>query len=490
MNPIIQKVSAPQKAMLQSTAAVNLFLAGIGSGKSHLNGIKSYQLVRMFPDSTGFIGANFYDQLNTSTLFRIREYWKSVGIIEYDKESCTYGQYVIGKRPPLHFNTKTHNFKSYDNIISFVNGAVIFVGSMDNAKSHEGKELSFAFLDETKDTEESDVKEIIVGRLRKKGMYLVDGKLSTTGRDNQQYNPLYITTSPAKTPWIAEWFNLDNYVNEIAAKIYSKTEFFQKQINDKFVTISSTWHNVNNVGENYINSVLANNTEEKGRSLIYGNPFSTTGGEFYSSFSRLNHVGKYGYKKDIGLHITFDQNSVPYNSCSVWQVEKINDVWECRCIDEICLENPRNSTEEVCDEFALRYNSHSAGAYYYGDASGKSRSTMNKDFKHHYEIVQYKLRRFWNNASDKTCFSNPSVTKRRDFINALFENKFPIKIFIDESCKNMISDLMYLKQDIDGTKKKEIVKDKDTGDKYQKWGHLSDGMDYLLTELFKNFYNG
>jgi hypothetical protein len=49
---------------------------------------------------------------------------------------------------------------------------------------------------------------------------------------------------------------------------------------------------------------------------------------------------------------------------------------------------------------------------------------------------------------------------------------------------------MYLKQDVDGTKKKQIVEDKDTGDKYQKYGHLSDGMDYFLTELFKDYYNG
>jgi hypothetical protein len=80
------------------------------------------------------------------------------------------------------------------------------------------------------------------------------------------------------------------------------------------------------------------------------------------------------------------------------------------------------------------------------------------------------------------------VPKRRDFINAMFENKYPVRLMIDESCKNTIADLMYLKQDIDGTKKKNIIKDKDTGDKYQKYGHCSDAMDYFLTELFQNYY--
>ena len=72
------------------------------------------------------------------------------------------------------------------------------------------------------------------------------------------------------------------------------------------------------------------------------------------------------------------------------------------CIDEIALENPRNSTEEVCEEFMLRYASHKSGLYYYGDASGKSRSTMNRDFKHHYEIVDFKLEQYLNNGSDRT----------------------------------------------------------------------------------------
>lgn len=490
MEPIIQDVSAPQKAMLKSTASVNLFLAGIGSGKSHLNGIKSFQLVKIFPEATGFIGANFYDQLNTSTLFRIREYWKSIGITDYDKESNPYGQYVIGKKPPAHYNTRTHSFKSYDNIISFINGAVIFVGSMDNAKSHEGKELSFAFLDETKDTEESDVKEIIIGRLRKKGMFLVDDKLSTSGNDSQQFNPLYITTSPGKTPWISEWFSLDNYVNEIAEKIYSKTDYFQKRIGDKFVTISSTWHNVRNVGENYINNILNNNTEERGRALIYGNPFSVTGGEFYSSFNRLKHVGNFRYDPDIPIHISFDQNTVPYNSASIWQVKKVNELWLSLCIDEIALENPRNSTEEVCEEFMMRYPNHKAGLFYYGDASGHNRSTMNKEFQHHYDIIAYKLKHYLNNGSDRTLFSNPSLVKRRDFINLIFEEKLPIRIYIDESCKKMIADLMYTKQALDGGKDKHIVTDKDSGEKYQKYGHFGDNLEYMCVELFKNYYNG
>jgi hypothetical protein len=492
MNNIIeleQEVNEPQFAIFQSTAPINLFLAGVGAGKTYLDGLLSKQLISKFPIVKGGIFANTYDQLNTSTLFRIREYWSSTGMTEWTKENPS-GCYVSGKEPPQHWKECKRNFDRFNNIISFYNGGLIFTGSLDNAVMHSGKEMGWAILDETKDSREEDVKEIILSRLRQPGMYLVDGEIKSKGLQNQQWNPMYISTSPAKVPWISEWFELEKYIDEISAKIYSDKTFFQKAFKDKFVTISSTYHNVHNVGENYIKKLLEENTDERGKALVYANPFATTGGEFYSSFNRLRHVVNVRYDPELALHISFDQNTVPYNSASIWQIEKINDLWVITCIDEIALENPRNSTEELCEEFMMRYPNHKSRLYFYGDASGKARSTMNKDFKHHYEIVAFKLRKYLNNDSDRTLFSNPSLIKRRDFVNLLFEEKLPIRVYIDESCKKMIGDLMYTKQALDGGKDKHIVTDKDSGEKYQKYGHFGDNMEYLLVELFKNYYNG
>jgi len=486
---IEQVISKPQMSILTSVARINLFLAGVGSGKTFLDGTISRNLISRFPEVRGFIAANTYDQLNTSTLFRIREYWASTGITEWSKENPS-GTYVSGREPPQQWTKCKRNFDRFNNIISFCNGGLIFTGSLDNAVMHSGKEFAWAILDETKDSKEEDVKEIILSRLRQPGMYLVNGVVQNKGNIEQQWNPMYISTSPAKTDWLTTWFDLEKYIDEISAKIYSDKTFFEKEFGDKKAVISSTYHNVHNVGQNYIDNILANNTEERGKALIYANPFVTTGGEFYSSFDRLRHVSNVRYDSDLAIHISFDQNTVPYNSASIWQITRKGEIWDMRCIDEIALENPRNSTEEVCEEFICRYPNHKAGLYYYGDASGKARSTMNKDFKHHYEIVEYKLRKYLINLSDRTMIKNPSVIKRRDFVNVIFEDKLPIRITIDEGCRKLIADLMYLRQALDGTKDKTIVTNKDTGEKYQKYGHLSDGMDYILVELFKEYYEG
>jgi hypothetical protein len=49
---------------------------------------------------------------------------------------------------------------------------------------------------------------------------------------------------------------------------------------------------------------------------------------------------------------------------------------------------------------------------------------------------------------------------------------------------------MYTKQALDGGKDKHIVTDKDSGEKYQKYGHFGDLIEYELVELFKAYYNG
>ena len=488
---IEQVISKPQMSILTSTARINLFLAGVGSGKTFLDGVLSRHLVSKFPDCRGGIFANTYDQLNSSTLFRIREYWASTGMTEWTREN-PHGTYVSGKEPPGHWSKCKRNFDRFNNIISFCNGGLIFTGSLDNAVMHSGKEMAWAVLDETKDSKEEDVKEIILTRLRQSGMYLVNGKITNQGTINQQWNPMFISTSPAKTPWIAEWFELERFIDEISAKIYSDKTFFEKEFGDKKAVISSTYHNVHNVGQNYIDNILKNNSDERGAALIYANPFTQTGGEFYSSFDRLRHVGNVRYDSQLPIHISFDQNSVPYNSAGISQIARDFKTgnWEWRFIDEIALVNPRNSTEEVCEEFIQRYPNHKAGLFFYGDASGHNRSTLNKDFSHHYEIIAYKLRKYLINDSDRTLVVNPSVVLRRDFINKIFEDKLPIRVIIDESCHYLISDMMYCKQALDGGKDKHIVTDKETGEKYQKYGHFGDLFEYMAVELFKTYYNG
>lgn len=477
--------SRPQEYIVTSTQDVNLFLAGVGSGKTHLGGFISGYLLQNFPQAFGFIGANTYQQLTTSTLYRTREVWKD--IFGWEEEV----DYVIGKKPPKHYNTEYHNFDDYGGIMSFRWGAVAFKGSLDNAKAHDGKEFAWAILDETKDSREADVKDTILTRLRKPGIY-VDANYQLTDQqydldtleENRGYNPLYILTSPAKVRWINEWFELDEYQHEILSMIYNQGDFFVREFSDKCVVISSTYHNEENLPKGYIPRIINNHSEEGARRLIYGNPFVKAGGEFYSSFSRLEHVKTVEFNPKLPIHISFDQNVVPYITMTCYQVEEVDGFMEVRQFDELCLKNPNNKTSKLCLEFIRRWGSKcQSGLFFYGDPSGRRADT--RSIEHDYIIVERLLRRYLNNKSNRVPYKHPAVLKRKDFANDMMDGVHNFKLIIDPKCKNSIADFEFVKEDHNGKKSKEKYKDPETGTTYEKHGHTSDSFDYFICEMFK-----
>ena len=492
MKEVIQKlkVSNPQADIFESTNPINLFLAGVGSGKTHLGGIISGRLTSTFPQAIGLIAANTHEQLTKATMVRVKEAWKTLGLVEVN-ERTGKGDYCVGKKPPKWFK-KFIDFDDYGNIITFYWGATIFKSSLENYKALEGIEIGWAILDETKDTREEAVREVIIQRLRQQGIY-ADENGFTTDSSCESVNPLYILTSPAKVDWMNEWFEFDLFEEEILSKIYSRTDYFAKQYSNKFVTISSTYHNEHNLSNTYLSNLLINHTTrdggltESGKRLIYANPFVKAGGEFYSSFDRTRHVGKVEFVDNVPVHLTYDFNVAPYMTLTCWQILRIKRIIWVRCFAEYCLSNPNNSSEAVSLAFKRDYEKKLGhGIFFYGDPGGRKRDTRSR--KNDYMIIQQVLRQYVNNFSNRVARRAPPVLARRDFANNCFDEKYEIRILLDENCKKTIADFEYVKEDVDGTKLKQMYKDTETGQSYEKYGHTSDAFDYLLCQVFKEIF--
>lgn len=478
------KVSQPQEVILKSTKSLNLFLAGAGSGKTHSSGLLASDFIINFPKAIGFIGANTYQQLSKSTLKNIFEVWHSTFGWENERH------YVVDKIPPKNFVTNGQKLKSYDGTISFNNGAIIFTASLDNYKAIDGTEIAWALLDETKDTREEAITDVILWRLRQKAIYLLNGELFDYPKEGSKgFNPLYVFTSPAKVDWINEWFELSNKYDEITKKIFSKTEFFYWEDDVKCVTISSTYHNEDNLPKGYIESKIEQfkGNQDKIDMLIYGSPIAKTGGEFFNQFNRLTHVKFTPLLPDINIHISLDFNVVPYITMTCWQIVKSKEKYQVRAFDEFCLPSPKNNTEDLCLEFMAKYLSkESPSLYYYGDASGSNSSTVSKE--HNFDILERVLKKHLNDNSNRVMKSNPSVSGTRDFINKMYAGGYDIEIQIDPKCKNLILDNEFLKEDPTGGKLIQHASDKVTGQRYEKYGHTSDSMRYFLVSAFNNLY--
>ena len=115
-----------------------------------------------------------------------------------------------------------------------------------------------------------------------------------------------------------------------------------------------------------------------------------------------------------------------------------------------------------------------------GDPAGLQRSTTNEDGVNNYTIIVDTFGKGILRPKVKLLRKQPPQVTRCEFINELFEEYGGWKILIDIRCRKLTQDLIYQTKNEDGTKNKQKVTDPKSGVKFEKFGHLSDCLDYLL----------
>jgi hypothetical protein len=493
------ELSAPQASFLSATTDRNLLHCGQGFGKTHIEGIISALFVKHLPGAIGMIGANTYGQLSESTLFRVFQVWKIYfGWSEWTLNN-TSGFYVIDKKPPVTFKSHGYTFLSNSNKIFFKNGAVIMTVSLDNYMAIDGREVAYAILDETKDTSETAVKEVITRRLRAPGIHIKkdydfakdffpfcekDDERATT-----QANPLYIFTSPSKEEWLSLMFTLEKYRNEIERSIFNPQDYFYLKTVYQTIVVASAYHNQHNLPSDYISSALRELTKDRADMLVYGSPFGKSGVEYYANWNRTVHVRPLQYEQDHPLHISFDFNVNPYMTMIVKQLVIVGDRYEGRTIREYCFASPHNSIEAVCRAFDDEFGHLCGpGLYYYGDASGKNTLPI-EEVRNYYKVIERALSHLLHGNSKRLLRKNPNhrasskgTLGRRDFMNKMLNGILSVDHVVDPSCKNVIADFEFTKEDANGAKlkKKEMIQ----GVSAEKYGHTSDAEDAFYCYLF------
>ncbi len=492
------KLSIPQIKALQCRKPLVLVMAGQGGGKSFGIGLRSANYVRFFPKMVGMIAANTYMQLTQSTLVEVRRVWKNLfGITEYDKNGNPNGVYVLGKKPPIHF-LKYHEFDDYRGIISFRNGAVIFTASLENYLAHEGKTIGWAELDETKETKEQAVKQVILARLRQVGLYYdTNGTMVYSinpAPGLTPYNPCVINTSPAEgtVDWLEQMFDLKNRDEEILEAILPTDSYYFREFDSKAVVIYSAFWNAQNLPANFIENRKSQLSEGEQLKFIYGYPFSKTGGEYFHEFSRTVHVKPVVRDMNIPDHLTYDFNVYPYMTLLSCQIVETEGEFNFHFLKEYCHKPPNNSTESVTRGFVDDNLGRIKDVFYYGDAMGTRQIEGFGSGVTRFDDVRKTLGYYVSDESDRTSRSNPGVNKRRNLINRVFAGKFflgpkKVNIIINGfECPELVRDLTYLKQGVNG-KHKEKVKDENTGVYYEKLGHTSDAMEYLICYILEEY---
>jgi hypothetical protein len=284
--------------------------------------------------------------------------------------------------------------------------------------------------------------------------------------------------------------------NEIFTDIESNIQ--SKQINDKGDTIvlrTCYLDNIWIVGDGKVGGfidhhVIADFERDKINDINYYNIYALgnwgrlrTGGEFLKQFKSDKHVGTYPYDPALPIHISFDENVLPYLTCNVFQLS--NNVL--RQIDEIMLKDPLNTLKDTCEEFLKRYGSNKQGLFVYGDATSRKQDTKIQKGQNFYLLIKGYLKAM--RPDFRIPRANPSVIMSRNFTNNMLAGEVEaISIAFDSRCRNSINDYQYCTENEEGKVNKKVIKDKLTGQSYQEFGHACDTLRYILVSMFNEKY--
>lgn len=215
-----------------------------------------------------------------------------------------------------------------------------------------------------------------------------------------------------------------------------------------------------------------------------------TGSEFFGSFHRGRHSGEFQYNPDLPIHISVDNNVLPYISITYWQVDFSAGIriWQ---FHETCAESPNNTVKKSSKLVGqyLRNIGYCDKVYLHGDASTKAANSIDDEKRSWMDLFIDTLQKEGFEIEDKVGNKNPSVAMTGEFINAIFDGIVPgIDIGIDESCTVSLEDYMSVQKDANGAILKTKVKNKTTMQSYEEHGHLSDTFRYVVTDLCNEEY--
>lgn len=217
-----------------------------------------------------------------------------------------------------------------------------------------------------------------------------------------------------------------------------------------------------------------------------------TGAEFFPSFNRGKDCRAVPYDPTLPIHVSVDKNRLPYISYTFWQVDHSDGI-RLRQFHEICAKSPDNSARKSAALVVayLRSIGYADLVHLHGDCTTRNGSTEDDEGRSFLDKVISTLTENEYEVVDKIGRSNPSVPMSGEFINAVWDGELEgLSIVIGEDCKTSIDDYQSVQKDSNGAILKTKVKDKVTMQTYEKHGHLSDTLRYVVVDVMNARYVG
>ena len=211
-----------------------------------------------------------------------------------------------------------------------------------------------------------------------------------------------------------------------------------------------------------------------------------TGGEFFGSFKVGTNTGTTAYNPNLPVHLSVDNNVLPYISISYWQAE-LEENKRIYQFMETAAESPINTARKASNHVGreLRKLGVTDKVYLHGDASTRAANTIDEEKRSWLDLFISGLKEVGTDVVDCVGNKNPSVPMSGEFINSIFDNQVQgLSITIGEQCTISIEDYMAVQKDANGAILKTRIKDSVTKASYEEHGHMSDTFRYVVTDIF------
>ncbi|MDR1090097.1 MAG: phage terminase large subunit [Prevotella sp.] len=445
----------PQCASCKIQDLPQLILGGgaAGGGKSYLGSAWVVSSCMRFENIRVVVARKTIKSLKESTFNTIKTIMKDWGL----KEGVNY---------------KINNLEGF---VTFWNDSVILLKEMvdlpsdPNFERFGSSEYTAAFVDEVSEISERAV-EVLFSRLR--------------WRTHETFKTprMFLSTNPTIN-WVRSRFVQDDDGNPVICKegeAYVPFSIFD----NPDIAFRQTY-------EASLNKIRDKATKER---LLFGvwDYIDTNEMAAYWEFSGEKHLvsglREKVYNPLIPIVISWDFNVSPFMSTLAMQFDFGNK--KIYILEEILgrPENKENNTPVLAKKISKKYltEKHVGGLFITGDPSGLARSTQTEDGVNNYTIILGNINSPILRAKTKLLSKQPSQTARLEFINELFKGYDGWEILIDMRCRRFAEDLTYQRKNPDGTKSKAKATDPKTGQKYEKYGHLSDCLDYAVCLFVKD----
>lgn len=450
-------------------------VCGRGTGKSFTIGNYLFSCIDTMPRSRGILGGPSGNAILNRILPSVQESWERMGLKEGREED-----YVIGQKPPSHWEKPISKVEDFRKVISFWNGSAIDLVSFYNEGAARGPSYQFFAGDEMAWVRRENFAQAVFPALR--GGYYNKASLPIYPNKNGEIEkPEFgkIVVKGLRYYWEIPFRENPFYCSTLVCTSQPYLEKGQwvwdyETDPDVFYIEGTPFDNQEVLGPDYVKRQRKVLSEVEFRIEILNERIRQKTDGFYSKFKSDKHViDKNPYDSTRELQLSFDFGK--FLGCIVCQ--DING--QATVIDNLYVNN--GSVEDLMKQFEERYSTHSnRRVTVYGDVSGNNKRGPEHNFTSVYDELQNAfIDNGWIYYRPYYPF-NPPHSEKHLLINKALEesnamNMVPIRIY--EECRALIASIMGAGM-MDDYKKDKRTEHPNNPTKAEESTHLSDAFDY------------